>query len=174
MMSSDPTTLPVFRRHYCGCTSRTTTIVASCFLLILALFYLSVCVLALTDKSKDAPTPPERAMFILLLISMILQIIFSILSLWGACTNRGWPVRVTFVWVSICLIFNSVGMIVSMNLFLLIGILLQFLLFWMPLYGYIQDFSQSTATFSPSAGDVEYSDSQKRDTDMDNDGMELV
>ena len=177
MMSCDP--IAPDRGHCCGCTSRSSTIAASCLLFMFALFYLAVCILALTDTSENAPTPPQRIMFILVLVSMALQIIFSLLALWGACTRRGWPVRVAFVWVSICMIFNAVGMIVSMNLFLLIGVLLQFLFFWMPLYGYIQDLSESSTIVPPSSMVEErqmvvYSDNHEGDGDKEEDGMELV
>jgi hypothetical protein len=129
------------KRYCCGCTSRTSTIIAASFLLLGGCLYLVVGIFALSDHtSANAPTEDERVMLQMLIPAMVLQITFSSLAIWGACTYRGWPVRCCRLWMSILLALNFAGMIISVNPFMLVGLLLQFVLFWMPMYGYGLDY----------------------------------
>ena len=183
----------VTKRYCCGCNSRTSSIIASSFLLAGGLLYSAGCIAALADTSAGAPTDDERIIFQVLLPCMLMQTSFSALSIWGACTYRGWPVKVLLGWVTIGMIFSCIGMIVTANPVVLVGLLLQTFLIWMPLYGYGRDHRQlaveAGATNTPGyelpdmgepvveaelVKDESYSDKAHDDLDKDDDDMEVV
>jgi hypothetical protein len=139
------------KRYCCGCTSRTSTIIAASFLLLGGCLYFAVGVFALHDTSESAPTEHERVMLKMLVPAMVLQTIVSALAIWGACAYRGWPVRCCLIWMTILMAFNFTGMIVSMSPVLLVGLVAQLSLFWMPMYGYGQDYTALKALAAEAA-----------------------
>lgn len=160
-MSDLPTVPPgqEIKRYCCGCTSRTSTIIAASFLSVAGSLYFAVGMFALTDTSDDAPSDDERVMFQMLLPAMALQVCVSALAIWGAWTYRGWPVQCARIWISILMVFNFIGMIISLNPVILVGLLVQLFFFWMPMYGYGKDYEQLKALANAGVSTIEYESS---------------
>jgi len=125
------------------CANRTTTIVGNVFLLVAGSFYGIVALIGLNDHTANAPNELERKLLITALVSCLFQVPIAGLAIWGAVTYRTWPVKIQLGWLSIGIIVLSfTGVVISHNPLLIVPILIQILLFWMPMYSFVVEYRQ--------------------------------
>ena len=92
------------------------TILANLFLLALTCLYTAASRIGLFDLSDDDDhrAPEKEKMYLNFVLTFtILQAIVSILAIYGACTYRVWPVRLSLGLVSINLFLTILGGIAS-------------------------------------------------------------
>ena len=114
------------------------------------MLYFATGIFGLTDKTASAPNPQERIFLQGVLVVTFIQIIISVLAIWGAVGYRSWPVMLSLAWVSIQMALGVVGCIVMAvmtsqfrGLIIMLGsFLIQFSFFWMPMKGYLHDHEQ--------------------------------
>lgn len=131
------------QRIYFGCLSvKTAASLATLLLGALALWYGWTAIHVLNNTTDEA----ERVLFCVVLAVMLVQ-----LNLAGQATveirratRRSWPVRLLQGWISLVMIFSFIGMIAQRDPSMLIGLVLQFIFLWYPLYLYLRETHESS------------------------------
>ena len=85
----------------------------------------------------------------------ILQVVVSIASIWGACTYRVFPVKIALGLVTIGLIFGFSAMVLKLitegldfvfnAMFMVIGFAIQYYFIFLPLRGFVTEYSNNDA-----------------------------
>ena len=156
--------------YCCGCKSRTATIIALVFLLLGGCLYTAVGIAGLNDLRQRAEgegyysydnyftrKEDENERLILRFVASIaiLQVVVSIASIWGVCTYRVFPVKIALGLVTIGLIFGFSAMVLKLitegldfvfnAMFMFIGFAIQYYFIFLPLRGFVTEYSNNDA-----------------------------
>jgi magnesium-transporting ATPase (P-type) len=134
--------------YCCGCDSRTASLNANIFLLVIGCLYAAVGTYGLNDTNpQTAATDEERVLVKAVVTLMAIQIIVTSTAIWGLCTYRGWPVMLSLGWLStgmaLGLVRGYVAVFAAGNVVALFSVVValffQANFFWMPMYSYINE-----------------------------------
>jgi hypothetical protein len=134
---------------YCGgCDSRTASLNANIFMLVIGCLYAAVGTYGLNDTNpRTAATDEERVYVKAVVTLMAIQIIVTSTAIWGLCTYRGWPVMLSLGWISTGMVLGSASNFVLVfttgNVVVLFkgvfALWFQSIFFWQPMHGFINE-----------------------------------
>eukprot|EP00980_Cylindrotheca_fusiformis_P031218 scaffold26002_cov215-Cylindrotheca_fusiformis.AAC.2 len=142
------------KRYCCGCGSRTSALIANVFKLVIGSLYFIVGIYGLNDTNpKTAPNAEERIFLRAVIGMMSIEVIVSCTAIWGLCTYRRWPVMLSLVLVVLQMLIGFVLSILaavytespSFLIRMLVAYFISYFFFYMPMYGYINEYERLKA-----------------------------
>lgn len=139
------------KTYCCGCDSRTASLNANVFLFAVGCLYATVGIYGINDPNPNsAPTDGELLYIKTFVGFMAIQLVVSGVAIWGLCTYRGWPVMLSLGWITTSMTLASIGGLVVTSMTgnplplvqVAIGLLIQTTFFFMPMYGYINEYEK--------------------------------